>query len=152
VLAVALLRQRTVLGLKDHSAVVWPPLLGAVLAGWVLAFVSMRVVSADGTSTFVQAGHPVFEAIIAGLIVLVSWRYGALAGYASLGFKSGVLLAGIAVLPDLAFASLGLPPFISGSTLIIAVTVLFSFMQVWQTAEAADTGPGARGGPDTQSL
>lgn len=152
VLAVALLRQRTVLGLKDHSAVVWPPLLGAVLAGWVLAFVSMRVVSADGTSTFVQAGHPVFEAIIAGLIVLLSWRYGALAGYASLGFKSGVLLAGIAVLPDLAFASLGLPPFISGSTLIIAVTVLFSFMQVWQTAEAADTGPGARGGPDTQSL
>jgi preprotein translocase subunit SecY len=118
----------------------------------VFAFISMRVVSADGTSTFVQVGHPLFEAIIACLIVFVSWRYGALAGFASLGLKSGVLLAGIAVLPDLAFASLGLPPFISGSTLIIMVTVLFSFVQVWQTAETTDMGPGARGGPDTQSL
>ncbi len=152
VLVVTLLRQRTEVGLQDHSAVVWPPLLGPLLAGWVFAFVSMRVMSADGTSTFVQAGHPMYAAIIAGLIVLVSWRYGALAGVAPLGLKSGVPLAGIAVLPDLAFASLGRPPFISGSTLIIAVTVLFSFVQVWQTAEATDAGPGARGGPDTQSL
>jgi preprotein translocase subunit SecY len=152
VLVVTLLRQRTELGLKDHSAVVWPPLLGAVLAGWVFAFVSMRVVSEDGLSTYVQAGHVIYEAIIAGMIVLVAWRYGALAGFASLGLKTGVVLAGVAVVPDLVLPALGLPPLIGGSTLIIAVTVLFSFAQVWQTAGNPGMPPGEHNRPDTKTL
>lgn len=151
-LTVAVLRQRTDAGLTDHSGVVWPALLGTVLAGWIFTYVSLRVVSEDGVSTVVQAGHPLHEAIIAAMIVLVAWRYGAVAGIASLGVKTGVMLALIAVVPNVVLPSLGLPPLISGSDLIIAVTVLFSFAQVWQTAGKPGLQPGTQDRPDTQSL
>jgi preprotein translocase subunit SecY len=147
-LTVAVLRQRTDAGLTDHAGLVWPALLGTVLAGWIFTYVSMRVVSDDGVSTFVQAGHPVHEVIIAVMIVLAAWRYGAVAGFASLGFKTGVMLAMIAVV----LPPLGLPPFISGSDVIIAVTVLFSFAQVWQTAGKPGMPPGVHNRPDAKTL
>lgn len=151
-LVAAVLRQRTEAGLVDQSGVVWPPLLGAVLAGWLFAVVSMRFVSDDGSSSIVQPGHFLYDGLLAGLIVLVCWRYAHIAGFGPLGLKTGVVVAGVAVLPDLILASLGLPPLLNGSAIIIAVTVLFSFAQVWQTAEAPGSVPGARGGPDIQSL